>query len=121
MRRGIVIALLALASVTTPAGAAAATGQDISSTHTALVAAYKALHGVVSTWSRTEASLNKLNRRFAAECPHVGAGSPQNESSHRLSYEVAGALWATAYHTDAKYANSQPASGSGTTSWKRSR
>lgn len=39
--------------------------------------------------------------RFARECPDVGAGSPQSESEQRLSYEVAGALWATAYHTDA--------------------
>jgi hypothetical protein len=35
----------------------------------------------------------------------VGAGSPQNESGQRLAYEVAGALWATAYHTDAKFAH----------------
>ena len=31
----------------------------------------------------------------------MGAGSPQNEEEQKLSYEVAGALWATGYHTDA--------------------
>ncbi|HXC45923.1 MAG TPA: hypothetical protein VNU24_04895, partial [Solirubrobacteraceae bacterium] len=79
--------------------------QDGDSTHTTLVAAYTALRGIENSWPAMEASLNNLNRKFAAECPHVGAGSPQNESDQRLSYEVAGALWATAYHTDAKYAH----------------
>jgi hypothetical protein len=51
-----------------------------------------------------EASLHRLDRKFAAECPDVGAGSPQSEAEQNLSYEVAGALWATAYHADSRYA-----------------
>jgi hypothetical protein len=51
-----------------------------------------------------EASLHRLDRKFAAECPDVGAGSPQSEAEQNLSYEVAGALWATAYHADSKFA-----------------
>jgi hypothetical protein len=104
-RKSFAIALVALAFGAAPASALATSKEDISSTHITLVAAYKALHGVVSTWPTMEASLNKLNRKFAAECPHVGAGSPQNESGQRLAYEVAGALWATAYHADAKFAH----------------
>jgi hypothetical protein len=104
MGRRFVIAFAVLALGAVPAGARATPREDISSTHTALVAAYTAMHGVVSTWPAMEAKLNQLNRKFAAECPHVGAGSPQNESGQRLSYEVAGALWATAYHADAKFA-----------------
>lgn len=85
-----------------PASAVASASQEnVSSTHGALVAAYSALHSVVATWPTVEASLNRLNLKFAAECPNVGAGSPQNESEQRLSYEVTGALWAAAYHADA--------------------
>jgi hypothetical protein len=87
-----------------PASAHASSQENISSTHTALVAAYVALHGVVDSWPTLEASLHKLDLRFATECPDVGAGSPQSESEQRLSYAVAGALWATGYHTDSKIA-----------------
>ena len=55
----------------------------------------------MSTWSTVEASIHTLDLRFHSECPDVGAGSPQNEEDQKLSYEVAGALWATGYHTDA--------------------
>ncbi len=99
------IALSGLAFGATQADALGASQQDISSTHATLVAAYKALHSVVKTWPTMEASLRRLNHRFAIECPNVGAGSPQNKSGQRLAYEVAGALWATAYHTDAKIVN----------------
>ncbi len=83
-----------------PATAGAAS-RDITSTHTYLKASYKVLHAAVSTWSTVEASIHRLDLRFHAECPDVGAGSPQNEEDQKLSYEAAGALWATGYHTDA--------------------
>lgn len=95
-----VIGLVGLA----PANARAASRADIATTHKALAIAYKALHAVVTTWPHPEASFRQLDRKFAAECPDVGAGSPQNESDQRLSYEVAGALWATGYHADAQIA-----------------
>jgi hypothetical protein len=94
-----------------PAGALAAASasasssrRDVSSTHAALEAAYRSLRAIVSSWPAVEASLHGLDQKFAAECPDVGAGSPQNEPEQKLSYEVAGALWATGYHTDAKIA-----------------
>jgi hypothetical protein len=83
-----------------PAGASAAP-RDGASTHAYLVAGYTALHAVVGKWSSVEADIHKLNLKFHAECPSVGAGSPQSEEEQKLSYEVAGALWATGYHTDA--------------------
>jgi hypothetical protein len=95
---GVIIAVLALALTPTTAGAAS---QDVASTHTYLEASYKVLHAAVSTWSTVEASIHKLDLRFHAECPDVGAGSPQNKEDQKLSYEAAGALWATGYHTDA--------------------
>ncbi len=87
-----------------PAGALAAAPRDTASTHTALQAAYTTLRAVVNTWPTEEASFHMLDQKFAAECPDVGAGSPQNEPEQKLSYEVAGALWAIGYHTDAKIA-----------------
>ena len=82
----------------------AASQRDVSSTHTTLVAANSTLQSVVRTWPAMEASLHRLDRKFAAECPDVGAGSPQSEAEQNLSYEVAGALWATAYHADSRFA-----------------
>lgn len=81
---------------------ASASSLDVASTHAYLVAGYSALHATVTKWSAVEASIHRLDRTFAARCPHVGEGSPQNEPAQKLSYEVAGALWAVGYHVDAK-------------------
>jgi hypothetical protein len=97
-RLAIPIAVLAVA--VTPA-TANATSQDVASTHAYLAASYKVLHVAVSTWSSVEANIHRLDLRFHTECPDVGAGSPQDAEEQKLSYEVAGALWATGYHTDA--------------------
>ena len=91
---------VAFAPATATAGA---TSRDIASTHAYLEASYKVLHAAVSTWSTVEASIHTLDLRFHSECPNVGAGSPQNAEDQKLSYEVAGALWATGYHTDASF------------------
>lgn len=98
-RLGIVAAILTVGLM--PAGAAGAP-RDVASTHAYLVAGYTALHAVVGKWSSVQADIHKLNLRFHAECPDVGAGSPQSEEEQKLSYEVAGALWATGYRTEAK-------------------
>jgi hypothetical protein len=91
---------VAFAPATATAGARS---RDIASTHTYLEASYKVLHAAVSTWSTVEGSIHTLDLRFHSECPDVGAGSPQNKEDQKLSYEVAGALWATGYHTDASF------------------
>ncbi len=100
MLRGLAVAAVALAFGQAPAGALAAP-EDVASTHAYVVAAYTALHAVVSKWLTIEAGIHKLDQRFEAECPKVGAGSPQSEEEQKLSSEVAGALWATGYRTDA--------------------
>jgi hypothetical protein len=100
-RLGIVAVMAALALGLTPAGAEAS-AKDIASTHAYAVAAYAALHSVVSKWSTVEAGIHKLDLRFQSECPKVGVGSPQSEEEQKLSYEVAGALWATGYRTNTK-------------------
>jgi hypothetical protein len=103
--RGSLIGLVGLLAVgLMPSPALAAAQGNASSTHAALVAADATLQSVVSTWPTLEGSLRGLNRKFATECPDVGAGSPQNDAEQKLSYEVAGALWATAYRKDSKFA-----------------
>jgi hypothetical protein len=94
------LAILAVCAAA-PRTATAASSHDIAAARTVLTAGYETLRAVLRTWPKVEASLRDLNRRFARECPGVGAGSPQTETEKRLSYEVAGALWATAYHADA--------------------
>jgi hypothetical protein len=100
MLRRVAILITVLAAAVAPA-TADATSRDVASTHSYLAASYKVLHAAVSTWSSVEASIHRLDLRFHAECPDVGAGSPQNAEDQKLSYEAAGALWATGYHTDA--------------------
>jgi hypothetical protein len=99
MLRWVAIGLAVLAFGAVPASASAAP-RDTASTQAYLKAAHTALQAVVSKWSTVEASIHALDVRFHSECPNVGAGSPQNEEEQKLSYEVAGALWATGYHTD---------------------
>jgi hypothetical protein len=81
---------------------ALASSRDVSSTHAYLLADHAVLQATVGKWSTAEANIRKLDARFGAECPHVGAGSPQSEEEQKLSLEVAGALWATGYHANAK-------------------
>lgn len=100
-RLGTLAVVVAFGLGSVPAGASASS-KDVASTHAYAVAAYAALHVVVSKWSTVEAGIHKLDLRFQAECPKVGAGSPQSEEEQKLSYEVAGALWATGYRTEAK-------------------
>jgi hypothetical protein len=94
--------LAAVLTIGLPPAGAGAPPQDVASTHAYLVAGYAALHATVTKWSSVEAQIHKLDLRFQTECPAVGAGSPQSEEEQKLSDEVAGALWATGYHTDAK-------------------
>lgn len=99
MLRWVAIALTVLAVGAVPAGASGAP-RDTASTHAYLVAAHTALHAVVSKWTSVEAGIHTLDLRLHSECPDVAAGSPQSEEEQKLSYEVAGTLWATGYHTD---------------------
>ncbi|HEY2632826.1 MAG TPA: hypothetical protein VGI26_10675 [Solirubrobacteraceae bacterium] len=101
-RLGIVGVVLAL--WLTPVGAlddALASTQDTASTHAYLKAGYTALHAIVTTWPSVEANIRKLNHKLHTECPDVAGSSPQTDEEQKLAHEVAGALWATGYHTNA--------------------
>jgi|HubBroStandDraft_3_1064219.scaffolds.fasta_scaffold34519_2 hypothetical protein len=84
----------------TPSGASAAP-RDVSSTRSYLLANYALLRAVRANESAVERNVMALDRTLASECPNVGMGAPQNEEAQHMSYEVAGALWSTLYHTDA--------------------
>ena len=104
LRPATFAAAIALLAAALPAGASAAAGtprEDIVSTHKALLATYALLRATVRTWPAEEAGLGALDRQLAGECPDVGAGSPQSEADQKLSYEVVGMLWGSAYRTDA--------------------
>ncbi len=84
-----------------PANAAGAP-RDMSSTRAYLLANYSFLRTVRAKEHTVNMNIAKLNQTFAEQCPSVGMGAPQNEAAQHMSYEVAGALWFTLYHTDAK-------------------
>lgn len=101
MSRRLIVLATALLLGFIPAGAAAAQ-RDESSTHAYLVANFAFLRSVRANEHAVNANIAKLNLTLAAQCPRVGSGAPQNEEAQHMSYETAGALWTTLYHTDAK-------------------
>lgn len=87
--------------------AAIAASQDVASTNAYLAAASTDLRAAIASMPTTiDASVTALNSRYAAECPRVAAGSIQDEAADPMTFEVAGALWSTGYHADAKIVDS---------------
>jgi hypothetical protein len=100
---GIVAAAVGLLALGLVPASAVAASQDVASTNAYLAAASTDLRAVIASMPTTiNASVAALNRRYAAECPRVDAGSIQDEAADPMTFEVAGALWSTAYHADAK-------------------
>jgi hypothetical protein len=98
MRRSVVaLLLLALAPPT-----ALASSRDVAATHKAIVAGYALARAGVATIKVAQSKIESFNRRLAAECPGVGRGAPENESTTPMSHEVAVALWSIAYGSAAR-------------------
>jgi len=95
----MVVVVLALAVGFAPANATAAS--DAASTHAYLTAGSRALQAAIASTPVIDGNVVRLNGRYAAECPHVAAGSLQDEAADPMTYEVAVALWSTGYRTDA--------------------
>jgi hypothetical protein len=91
---------LGLLGLVAPVGAIA-TSADVAATHAYIQANYALARAAEAEAGGTQASVVLLNQRFGRECPDVGAGSPQNEESQKLSYEAAGALWSAGYGANA--------------------
>jgi len=98
----ILIAVLVLGLA--PARASAARSENVSSTHTALVAAYTALHSIVCNLAERGSAAAGARSALRRRMPSRGPGSPENEPEGRMAYELTGALWAVGYHADASIA-----------------
>ena len=81
---------------------ALASSRDVTSTHTAIVAAYALARAGVATINVAQSKIESYNRRLAVECPGVGSGTPETEASQPMSYEIAVALWSIAYGSAAR-------------------
>jgi len=99
-RTTVAVTALALALGMTPA-TAISTPQDVASTHAYIRANYVFARASEAETGPVQANVEALNQKLAQECPDVGSGSPQNEESQLLSYEVVVALWSSSYGTDA--------------------
>ncbi|HTA15104.1 MAG TPA: hypothetical protein VK781_09645 [Solirubrobacteraceae bacterium] len=80
---------------------AIATPQDVSATHAYIRANYAFTRATEAKVKIAQTNVESLNRKLAQQCPNVGVGSPQNDESQHLSYEVVVALWSVTYGTDA--------------------
>lgn len=80
---------------------AMATPQDLAATHAYIRANYALTRATKAKVKAAQANIEAITRKLGQECPDVGAGSPQNEESQHLSYEVVVALWSASYATDA--------------------
>jgi hypothetical protein len=80
---------------------ASATPEDIASTHAYIRANYAFARATNARTGAAQAKVDALNQQLGEECRGAGAGSPQNEESQKISYEVVAALWSTTYSTDA--------------------
>src|SRR5436190_4169356 len=71
--------------------------RDFAATHKAILAGYALARAGVATISIAKSNIESFNRKLARECPGVGTGTPENEASQPMSYEVAVALWSIGY------------------------
>jgi hypothetical protein len=99
--RACSILLVALALGIAPAQSLASP-RDVSATHAYIAANYALAKAAVAGIAPAQAKIEQLNRQLAGECPRVGAGSPQNEASQPISYEVTVALWSLSFGTEAR-------------------
>jgi hypothetical protein len=76
------------------------TPQDVASTHAYIRANYVLNRATQAKVKVAQASIEATIQKLGQECPKLGVGSPQNEESQHLSYEVVVALWSASYSTD---------------------
>ncbi len=100
MRGPVAIILTVLAFGVVPA-TALGTPRNIASTHTYIRANYALTRATQAKVKVAQASIEATIHKLGQECPKLGVGSPQNEESQHLSYEVVVALWSASFSTDA--------------------
>jgi hypothetical protein len=82
-----------------PALAPASQG-DVAATRAYIQADYALVHTARVNLKTSEAALQQLRHRIAAECPQAAAGSPQDTNSEQLSNELVGAMTVVAIQPD---------------------
>ncbi len=100
MRGRTITIILVLALGLMPAQAIAASPNS-ASTHAYIQANFALARQAVARIGTTQASVVRFKQRLSHECGQVGAGSPQNEETQKLSLEAAGALWSLSFGADA--------------------
>lgn len=81
------MAILAATAAPAPAGQG-----DVAATRAYIQADYALVNTAKVDLGTSEAALQKLRRKIAAECPKVAAESPQDTDSEQLSNELVGAM-----------------------------
>lgn len=94
--RALALGLTVLALGVAPATASATSGNS-AATHAYIRANYLLARASEASVAPTQAKILALGHKLGQECPRVGAGSPENEASQKVSYEVAGAIWSVSY------------------------
>jgi hypothetical protein len=84
-----------------PAPALAGQG-DIAATRAYIQADYTLVHNAKVNLATSEAALQRLRHKIAAECPKAAAGSPQDTDSEQLSNELVGAMTVAAIRPDVR-------------------
>jgi hypothetical protein len=99
--RGAAATILTVFAFGVLAAAAAASQQDVASTHAYIRANYALNRATQARVKTAQANIEATIQKLAQECPLSGAGSPQDEEAQHLSYEVVVALWSASYSRDA--------------------
>jgi hypothetical protein len=94
LRRALTVALLALLVASS---GALASQQDVAATHAYIQANYELAKTGVGLINRAQSQIEAYNSMLARECPLAGKGTPEDEASQPMSYEVAVALWRISY------------------------
>jgi hypothetical protein len=96
MRAGVWIAAILAAVAIAPTGAMAASG-DAAATEAYVRADYALVLSGHSLIATAHARILALRGRLRRECPGIVAGSPQNEDSEKLTWELIGAMTIAGY------------------------
>ncbi len=91
MRRALALPLTAIGLLLGGSPALAA-GGDAGATAAYVRANYALVANAHAKQGAAEAALQSLLARVRRECPNVVAGSPQNEASEKLTFELVGAM-----------------------------
>ena len=102
MTKRLLPTLLATSILAATAAPALAGQGDAAATRAYIQADYTLVHTARVNLATSEAALQRLRRRIAAECPRAAAGSPQDTDSEQLSNELVGAMTVAAIGPDVR-------------------